>query len=159
MPESFLVCVQNICLPCACTGNWSKFSLSDAWTLGSFCGPWAYTAPAGSSELSLDYGSHGNYRETLMGPMPTSYVRAIELQLQQAGAHCRGWAVPLPLAGKAGLQGGSQPMAGGKTWQYSGWPVATAWLLRSVLCSYCNSHICNCMSFLHLNTSDWISLI
>lgn len=95
MPESFLVCVQNICLPCACTGNWSKFSLSDAWTLGSFCGPWAYTAPAGSSELSLDYGSHGNYRETLMGPMPASYVRAIELQLQQAGAHCPGWVAGL----------------------------------------------------------------
>lgn len=82
---------KAICLTCACTGCWCKFRLSNTWALPSFCGLWACTAPAGSTELSLDHGSHGNFRETSMGAVPKPYVRAIELRRQQAGARCPGW--------------------------------------------------------------------
>lgn len=91
-----------------------------------------------------------------MGGVPKSYVRAIELQLQRAGARFPDWVTgvcPCLSQEKQVHRVGADPWQGVRTWQWAGWPVATAQLLNSVLCNCCNLHTCNCVSFLHLNTS------
>jgi len=76
--------------------------------------------PAGSTELGLDHGSHGNFRETLTGVMPKPCVRAAESQWQHAGARCPGWVMGLCPCCSPAQQ---VHMVGA---QCAAWPSATA---------------------------------